>query len=105
MLQWQLDGITPYIVFEGTSFDGRHGFWFLPAGMCYIVFNEFSLDWTHTRNLFNGFRMREQSNGLCKRRAHVACTTATPAGSCSESGSHWLYRLRRAVIQVISWVL
>ncbi len=55
--------VVPQIALA-EPYQRRHGFWFLQAGKCYIVFNEFSLDWTYTRNFFHGFRMREQPNGI-----------------------------------------
>ena len=61
-MQWEGNEIFHEAPSLHTNAVTVFGFW--QAGKCYIVFNEFSLDWTYTRNFFHGFRMREQSDGI-----------------------------------------
>ena len=66
-----------------------------------MFLNEFPLDRTHTRSLVDAFRMRQQPNGTLKRCAYLGCITATPTGNGAQPGSHWPYRLRGTIIQVM----
>ena len=97
--KWNLQPQGPQLPKSAGSF----GFCSMASAVWF--FNEFSLRWTRSRNLFDGPRMRYRSIPICERGPHVACTTGTSAASGARCGSHWSYRQRGTFIQVTSHVL